>query len=199
MSVLRELYGATATHSNLRTTLGILGKSCSALGNSDMAVSFLRQALENHYEVCKKKGEETDAERNVEVALLNALGNVYKAQEAVLEALQCYQKCLEIQSAIVDDRNIVLTLANIGNTYCLMGIPSKGVKYLEMAYNGVKTILEESEPQTVINASVLSKLTCSLWSALSSMMNVRHDKIKEITDESERLVTLLPKTSPLHT
>lgn len=195
LSVLLELYGKTANHSNLTTNLGILGRSCFASGKPDMAVVFLTQALENHHEVCKKKGEGTDADRSVEIGLLTSLGNVYKAQESVLEALQCYQRCLEIQSPIADDKSVVLTLSNLGNTYCLMGILSKGILFLEMAYDGVKKILRESEPQTVVNASDLSNLTRSLCTAL--MQGGRYDKIKEITDESDRLMKLVPKTKPL--
>ena len=83
-----------------------------------MAIAFLMQALENHYQVCKKKDEETNAEKSVEIDLLTSLGNVHK-QESDLEALQCFQRSLEIQSAIPDDKSVVITLYNLGNTYCL--------------------------------------------------------------------------------
>ena len=195
LNVLRELYGETASHSNLTTNLGILGRSCSAAGKPDMAVVFLKQALENHYEICQKKGQGTDAEKNVEITLLTSLGNVYKAQESVLEALQCYQRCLEIQSAITDDANVVLTLYNLGNTYCLMGILSKGVLFLEMAYDGAKKILTENKPQTVVNAGVLSNMTRSLCTAL--MKGGQYEKVQEITNESNELMKLVPKTKPL--
>ena len=195
LSVLRELYGETASRHNLTLNLSVLGKSCFALGKPEKAEVFLKQALENHYEASKKGGVAIDAQKNVEVSLLTSLGNVYKAQESLLEALQCYQRCLEIQATIEDDKNVVLTLSNMGNTYCLMGFLSKGVLFLEKAYDVLKMIVKESEPQAVVDVVVLSSLTQALCAALTHCG--RYDKAKEIADESDQLMALVPKTNSL--
>ena len=195
LSVLRELYGETASRHNLTLNLTVLGKSCFASGKLETAIAFLKQALENHYEASKMSGDDTDTQKSVEVSLLTSLGNVYKAQESLMEALKCYQRCLEIQSTIEDDKNVVLTLSNIGNTYCLMGFLSKGVLFLEKAYDVVKMILKESEPQTVVDASFLSLLTHLLCTALTHIG--RYDKAKEIADESDQLMALVPKKNSL--
>ena len=195
LSVLRELYGETASSHNLTVNLHILGKSCFASGKLETAIAYLKQALENHYEASKMSGDDIDTQKSVEVSLLASLGNVYKAQESLMEALKCYQRCLEIQSTIEHDKNVVLTLSNIGNTYFLMGFLSKGVLFLEKAYDVVKMILKESEPETVVDASFLSLPTHFLCSALTHIG--RYDKAKEIADESDQLMALVPKKNSL--
>jgi hypothetical protein len=127
--------------------------------------------------------------------LITSLFQVVNKLVATCAFLAVYQRCLEVQSPIADDKSVVLTLSNLGNTYCLLGILSKGILFLEMAYDGVKKILRENEPQTVVNASVLSNVTRSLCTAL--MQGGQYDKIKVITDESDRLMKLVPKTKPL--
>ena len=195
LSVLRGLYGETVSNHNLTLNLAILGKSCFASGKLETAKAYLKQALENHYEASKKGGYDLNVLKHYEVSVLTSLAKVYKAQKSFPEALKYYQKCLEIQSTIEDDKNVVKTLSNIGITYCLMGFLSKGVLFLEKAYDVVKIILKESEPQTVVDASFLSLLTHLLCTALTHIG--RYDTANEIADESDQLMALVPKKNPI--
>lgn len=188
----REIYGETPSL-NYTTCLAILGRSCSSLGKREMSIHYLFRALQNHREVCKMRGKNTEAERKVEVSVMTSLANIYKSLESYNQALEHYHKCLQIQSTMRHDKSVVITLVNLGSTYCMAGMFKRGIVFLEMAFEVVQKILKEEGQDDVVNCNLLSEITNKLCTTLR-LCN-QSEKISEITQISSQVMDALKKSN----
>lgn len=135
------LYGEN--HPDVSTNYHSLGTLYYQLANYDKSLNFLQNAYDISVELY-------NGENNVEVAkIIKSIADVYSLVEDMeIQALELYQKVLEIESKELGEDNVIVATAhnNVGVQYADMGQYAKARDEYEKALEINKSYLTENHP-----------------------------------------------------
>jgi tetratricopeptide (TPR) repeat protein len=108
----------------------------------EQAIIAFQQAV-SHYQ--------TQNNRSAERRSLSRLGSFFESQSLYLEAINCYQKSLEIAREIGDRYGEILTLNGLGNAYRLLGQYQRAVDYYQQALEIERQIGDRHGEGVILN------------------------------------------------
>ena len=111
-----------------------LGYHLNEIGDSDRARSYLEQAL-NFYNKIKDNASRVD--------ILNALGNAYRYNGMVNDAISCYEEALSNATGTGDSNRLLTCLNHLGLARRDIGQPEQAIKHFKDAQSIAKDLKDE--------------------------------------------------------